>query len=203
MGVVSNIIDALRRIGSPTQKSALRRQDSQLEGKVVLERRQTNIKDPLGDVHAFIATTAPVEETVVILSEEEVRPIKENVLYGESFLQAFGVSTPQWTLDDLDEAFKAWSLASDKLGYSDQAVTELLGAMFGHFCATQLKMRWIKLTDSDGTTLAVDGVEREFRAFPYQVISKRISDREFGFFRPVFILIKKNSMEALVREPAS
>jgi hypothetical protein len=89
------------------------------------------------------------------------------------------------------------------LGYSDQAVMELLGAMFGHYCATQLNMRWIQLTDSDGTTLAVDGVEREFRAFPYQIIMKRIADREFGFFRPVFILVKRNSMEARLRDNAA
>jgi hypothetical protein len=200
MGVVSNIIDAVRRIGSPTQKSALKRQDAQLEGKVVLGRWQTHVNDPLGDTTVFTATIAPVEETVVILSEEEVRPISENAVYGLRFLRAFGVTSgSQWSLDDLDKAFEAWLLAPDKLGYSDEAVMELLGAMFGHYCATQLNMRWIRLTDGDGTTLAIDGVEREFRAFPYQVISKRIADREFGFFRPVFILVKKNSMEARSR----
>jgi hypothetical protein len=38
MGVVTNIIDALRRIGSATQKTALERQGTQLVGKEVLER---------------------------------------------------------------------------------------------------------------------------------------------------------------------
>jgi hypothetical protein len=200
MSVFSNIIDALRRVGRPTEKTALRLQDSALEGKVGLERGRTRIKDPLGAAEVFTATTVATEEAVVILSEDEVRPINENVSHGVRLLRNFGiVSGDQWTLDDLDRAFEAWLLAPDRLGYTDDAVVELFGAMFGHLCATQLNMRWIKLTDAEGSTLAVDGIERTFRAFPYQVVSKRIPDREFGFFRPVFILVKNNAKEAQLR----
>jgi hypothetical protein len=104
MGVVTNIIDALRRIGSPTQKTALTRQDAQL-------------------------------------------------------------------------------------GFTDEAVIELLGAMFGHYCVGRLNMRWVKLSDADGSTLAIEGVDLEFRGFPFQTISKRIADSEYGFFVPVFALM--------------
>jgi hypothetical protein len=200
MSVVTNIVDALRRIGSPTQKTALRRQEAQLEGKTVLERGRAHLKDSLGQAEVLTATIAAGEETVVVLSESEIQPIAENVAYGTAFLKAFGITNEHpWTLDDLDKAFEAWLLASDKLGYSDDEVVELLGAMFGHYCVNQLNMRWIRITDSDGTTLAVDGVERTFRAFPYQVVSKRIPDGEFGFFRPVFILVKQHSQEAPLR----
>jgi len=190
MGVVTNIIDALRRIGSPTQKAALKRQDAQLEGKEVLGRRQENIDGEFGRVHAFTATVTPVEESVVILSADEIHRINENVVYGVQFLEAFGVASGEnWTLTDLDSAFEAWVLAIDKLGFTDEAVIELLGAMFGHYCVVQLNMRWIKLSDADGTTLAVEGVNREFRGFPFQTISKRITDSECGFFVPVFALM--------------
>jgi len=200
MGVVTNIIDALRRIGSATQKAALRRQDAQLVGKEVLERRQVNIDGQFGRAHAIIATTAPMEEAVMILSEDEVRPINENVEFGGNFLDAFGVpGHGNWTLTDLDAAFKAWLLAPDKQGFTDEAVMELLGAMFGHYCVVNLNMRWIKLSDADGTTLAVEGVDREFRGFPFQTISKRIADSEYGFFVPVFALMARNSDEADVR----
>jgi hypothetical protein len=57
MGVVTNIIDALRRIGSPSQKAALKRQDAQLEGKEVLERRRVRIDGEFGKANAFIAST--------------------------------------------------------------------------------------------------------------------------------------------------
>jgi hypothetical protein len=60
MGVVTNVIEALHRIGSPTQKAALRRQDAQLVGKKVLGRRRVIIDGEFGRAHEFLATTAPI-----------------------------------------------------------------------------------------------------------------------------------------------
>ena len=200
MGIVSNIIDALRRIGKPTERNAIARQDRQLEGKEVLERDRKIIRDLEGDVQVFVAKTKPLPETVHILTDEEVRPLHENVAYGVKFLETFDAyNGTDWTLDNLDAAFASWLNAPDRRGYSDGAVMELLGAMFGHYCNSQLNMHWIKLTDDDGTTLAVDGVLKEFRAFPYQIISKRIADSEYGFFKPVFSVIKHNEAEASTR----
>lgn len=200
MSSISNIIDALRRVGSATQKSALKRQDDFLEGKQVLERRQVNTDGSLGQMNAFIATIAPAQESIVVLSEEEIRPVRENAEYGIAFLGSFGIHKGvEWELDDLDIAFTAWQSAADKQGYSDNYVVEVLGAMFGEFCIENLNMRWIRLTDEDGTTLAVDGVQGVFRGFPYQTISKRIRASECGFFRPVFILLKHHSDEARSR----
>jgi hypothetical protein len=136
----------------------------------------------------------------VVLSNEEVRPLRENALYGIDFLKAFDAcSGTDWTLDELDAAFASWQRAADRRGYTDEAVIELLGAMFGEHCNSQLNMRWIKLTDDYGQTLAVDGTLREFRGFPYQTIAKRIADSEHGFFRPVFALLKRNEKEASAR----
>jgi hypothetical protein len=200
MGIVSNIIDALRRLGTPTEKSAIARQDGQLEGKEVLGRHREIIRGSEGDVPVFIATTKPVPETVHVLTDEEVRPIQQNVAYGIKFLQTFEVCNgTEWTLDHLDAAFASWLNSKDRRGYDGEAVMELLGAMFGHYCNSQLNMHWIKLTDADGTTLAVEGVVKTFRAFPYQMISKRIAASEYGFFVPVFTLIKHNEAEAPAR----
>ena len=149
MGVVTNIIDALRSIGSVSQKAALRRQDGQLVGKEVLERRQVNIDGQFGRAHAFIATTAPMEESVPILSEDEVRPINENVLFGGHFLEIFGIPAGgNWTLTELDAAFKGWLLAPDKRGFTDDAVMELLGApiLFKGFTVLANR-RWIATVD--------------------------------------------------------
>ena len=142
MGIVSNMIDALRRIGKPTEKSAITRQDQQLEGKEVLERNREIVRDASGDAKVFVATTKPVAETVHVLTDEEVRPLRENAAYGIKFLKTFGeYSGTDWTLDDLDAAFASWLNAPDRRGYSDEAVIELLGAMFGHFCNSQLNMQ--------------------------------------------------------------
>ena len=196
MGIVSNIIDALRRIGTPTQRSALKRLDASIEGKEVLGFERLRVPADGGQTDAFVATTLPTEEVVVILSGDEVRPIEENAQYGLEFLAAFGVSKgADWDVEDLDQAFAAWQAASDKGPYTDQYVVEVLGAMFGEYCAARLDMRWIKLTDRDGTTLAIEGIAKEFRGFPYQTIEKRIRDAEHGFFLPVFNLLRHNSTE--------
>lgn len=200
MGIVTNIIDALRRIGRPVEKSALRRQDELLQGHEVFERERQIIRDPLGTAETFRARTAATPETVVALSDEEIKPIAENAALARRLIETFlGASAVELTLEELDQAFAAWLSSDDKLGYSDEAVVEILGAAFGEYCRRQLNMRWIRHTDQHGTALGVDGVEREFRGFPYHSVAKRIADREEGFFLPVFIALKKNSQEASLR----
>lgn len=203
MGVITNIIDALRRRGHPTQKSALKRQDEFLDGQQVTHRWREHLDGPGGPVEAFRATIEPVEESVVVLSDAEVQSITENVTFGLTLLRAFGVAAGEdWALPNLDAAFEAWQRAPDKRGYTNEAVTELLGAMFGHHCTVQLNMRWITVTDAQGTSLAVEGVEREFRGYPYHTVAKRITDRECGFFVPVYALLARNAGEARVRSAA-
>jgi hypothetical protein len=197
MGVVTSILDALRRIGTPTQRSALRRLDEGLRGKQALGIERVRVRDASGHTDAFVAKTLPVEEVVVILNEDEVQPLKENAQCGLKFLAAYGIDRgPDWTLEELDQAFAAWQAGSDKYTYTDEYVVEVLGAMFGDYCATRLNMRWIKLTDRDGSTLAIEGITKEFRGFPYQTISKRIRDSEYGFFLPVFNMLQHNSVKA-------
>lgn len=202
MGIVTNILDALRRVGSPTQKSALRRLEAAVEGKEVIARERVQTRQSSGQTESFVATTLPVPETVVVLTEDDVRPLKENVQYGQEFLTAFGRTRGSaWDLDDLDHCFAAWQASSDKSTYTDNYVVEVLGAMFGEYCIERLEMRWVKLTDQDGTTLAIEGTSKEFRAFPFQSIAKRIRDSEHGFFRPIFSFLSQQAVDARPRGP--
>jgi hypothetical protein len=171
--------------------------DEGLRGKEVLGFERVRVRDASGHTDAFVAKTLPVEEVVVVLNEDEVRPLMENAQYGLEFLAAHGVDRGRgWTLEDLDQVFAAWQAGSDKRTYTDQYVIEVLGAMFGDYCATRLNMHWIKLTDRDGSTLAIEGITKAFRGFPYQTISKRIRDSEHGFFVPVFNMLQHNSEKA-------
>jgi hypothetical protein len=187
---VANIIDALRRIGRSTERSALKRQDDQLEGKEVLSRRRQRLKDPEG-IEQFVATIEPVEEAVVPLSVDELRPIMENAALSSAFLTTFMESSGS-VLDpeNLDAAFQSWLEADDRFGYTNEAVTEILGAAFGQYCADRLNMRWVRFIDKDGEVLGLQGIERDFRGFPYHSISKRITDSEYGFFVPVFVSLR-------------
>lgn len=73
MGLITDILDAIRRIGSPTQRSALKRQDAQLDGKIVTDRRREMARSSLGTTEQFVATTEPVPETIRPFNEEEAR----------------------------------------------------------------------------------------------------------------------------------
>lgn len=191
MGIVTTMIEALRRFGSPTQMAAIERQDEQLEGKAVIERRRRVARSELGQASTFVATTEAQPEVVAPLSREELTPILENAdLVGE-FLGAFlGRSRSDKFLDDLDDAFGAWSEANVKNGYSNEAVIEIAGAAFGRFCVETLGMRWIRVSDADGTAIAIQGTAKDFRGFPYDAIAKRIPSGEYGFFKPIYISLQ-------------
>jgi Domain of unknown function (DUF3806) len=194
MGIVTNIIDALRRFGSPTQKTAIERQDRQLQGKQVIERRREVSRSELGHTPTFVATTKAEPETVVPLSAEELAAIIENAELVGAFLDAFlGQARGEHFLDDLDDAFSAWTEASEKQGYTNEAVIQIVGAAYGRFCVETLGMRWIRLTDADGTAVAIQGITKDFRGFPFHVISKRIPVREHGFFKPIYISLQDAS----------
>jgi hypothetical protein len=181
MGIVTTIIDALRSIGSPTQRTAIERQDEQLKGKRVIGRRRHIARSELGQTSVFVATTQPEPETVVPLSAAELKPILENAELVVPFLNTFlERNRSERFLDDLDEAFEAWSEANDKRGYTDEAVVEIVGAAFGSFCSENLRMRWIRVSDADGSAIAIQGTAKDFRGFPYHAISKRIPSGEYG-----------------------
>lgn len=191
MGIITSIIDAVRKFGNPTQKTALQRQDEQLKGKQVTERRLAVARSELGQTSMFVATTEPVPETVEPLTEEWVMQIGKNAKFADRFAMAFLGEQPGASfLDNLDRAFGAWSEAQDKQGYTNELVVEVLGAAFGCFCVETLDMRWIRVVDADGTAFAIQGRIKDFRAFPYHMIEKRLPAGECGFFKPIYISLQ-------------
>jgi hypothetical protein len=52
-----------------------------------------------------------------------------------------------------------------------------------HDC--NLDMRRAVITDQDGSAAALRGCRKDYRAFPFHAIWKRIRDREQGFFKPI------------------
>lgn len=200
MNAVTNIIDALRRIGSTTQKSALSRQDAQLEGKEVLERRQINICGDVEQVNAFVATVKTYPETITRPSPEQIAAVKENAALVGPFLRRYSEGDRgAWDLRDLDKAFEKWITSAEKSPYDDEATVQILGAAFGEYCAQHLNMEWVLVNDADGQALGLIGVEKDFRGFPHFSVRKRIPLVEFGFFEPVFQLLKEQEKQARER----
>jgi hypothetical protein len=194
MPMLVNLLDALRKFGRPTQRSALARQDQQLAGKVVLQQSQQQFRSELGSASGFVARTEPEPEVVIPLTDEELAPIHAAANHVTAFLSEFlerPVST--WSLEDLDATFATWSDSEDKRGFSDQEVIQLLGSAFGERCAQELNMRWVWVDDSEGRMLALQGKKKKFRAFPLHSVEKRIAHSEVGFFEPIFIALHSAS----------
>lgn len=194
MTIITTIIDAFRKFGRPTQKTAIQRQDEQLQGKGVANRRLHVARSELGQTPAFVATVEKTPETIVPLTDVELAPIHENASLVDAFIATFmGPGLGGEFLDNLDGAFRAWMEATEKHGYSKDAVVAIAGAAFGKYCAEKLDMRWILLTDEYGASIAIQGRSKDFRGFPYDAISKRIPVSEFGFFKPIYITLQDAS----------
>lgn len=191
MGIVTTIVDALRRIGTPTQKSAIQRQDEYLGDQPVIGRRSETLRSELGQTSAFVATVKPDEETTTPLGADELASILANAGRVEEFLAAFATSSGSNSfLDRLDDAFTKWTTALDQLGYSSDDVIEITGAAFGRFCADTLDLRWVEIVDRYGRSIAVERTGGLVRGFPFDAVAKRVRSQEWGFFKPVYIALQ-------------
>lgn len=194
MSIVTSIIDALRKFGSATQQSAVRRQDQQLEGKTVVERSRKVARSELGQAEGIVATIEPEPETITLLEESILEQIANNAALADGFAKAFlGRGLSNNVLDDLDSAFFAWAVAPDKRGFQSDDVIEIAGAAFGSFCVETLDMRWVHITGQFGEAIAIQGRFKDFRGYPYHSISKRIDAEEHGFFKPIYISLQNAS----------
>jgi hypothetical protein len=193
---VTRIIQALRRPGTPSQRNALRRQDEYLEGREVSEHSLASVDTPQGKVQSFRATVDAVDETVTAVDAQQQLELVELAAEAQEFLAEFGDDAAADELARLDAAFAAWLHADDRLGYGEEDVVLMLGARFGAHCAEGLKMRWVLVEDAGGTAMALDGVEREFRAYRFHSIRKRIADHEHDYFRAVHAMLAEMSRSA-------
>lgn len=199
MSIVTNLLDAIRRIGSPTERSALRRQDAQVAGREVLGRDRIHARGDEGYATGLRATLAPIPEVVRPLEQHELVAIAADAALADTLFAAYGLGASIPLLDRLDQAFAAWQASDDGAGYEAGEVIRTLGAVFGNHCNATLDMQWVEVTDRHGVDLAVDGCSIMFRAFPYMSIRKRIDDGEHTFFRGIYILLADQKERSRVR----
>jgi len=200
---ISNIIDAIRRIGSPSQKSALRRQDEQLDGHEILERGYRIVRHGGETATGFHASIEPSPEDVTALDQGQIDLINDYDSRAAVFFSDFGTDPSLHLLDQLDQAFETWLYAPDRLGYSEDDAVEILGTSFGNHCNATLDMNWVNVSDQFGVSVAVEGREYEFGAYPFDSIRKRVADSEFNFFRSVYVILADQKHRSRKREHAA
>ena len=191
MGIVTTIVDALRRIGTPTQKSAIERQDEYLGDRTIIGQRFDTVRSELGQAQVFVATVESDEETVTLLSAEQLASILAAASRVDDFLAVFvQPDASDFFLDRLDDAFTEWINAADPLGYSSDDVIEITGSAFGRFCVDTLDLHWVELVDRYGRSIAVQRDGGRVRGFPFNAVAKRIQSQERGFFKSIYIALE-------------
>ncbi len=200
MGTLANIIEALRRTGGATTRSALKRQDEQLEGRTILGRRRARTKVGEESFESFLATVEASDEQVSELTPDEVRQLGSNAILIEGFLGRFHrESRSDRFAAVLDLAFRNWLSAGERHGWTDDKVINVVGAAFAEYCIHDLGMGWVKIRDAQGESLAIRGIECDVRALPFHAIAKRIRDDEHGFFAAIHATLKSSLSDPAYR----
>lgn len=194
MAMLAQLQKLLRRVGlleAQTVANAQARLERVLQGKRVLSRERRALEVTQDESAAFVATVAPFEQRFTQLSEEELAAIRDNAKLVRPFMTFHGVQPAEdWSLEDLDAAFSAWTESGCQVPYDNEFVIEVTGAAFGEYCAKHLGMEWVLVEDEDGKDVALRGREVQSQSFPFASVAKRVSVREHGFFKPVFLLIQ-------------
>lgn len=142
-------------------------------------------KTPEGSVTMTSKTVAPVPQTIVSASPEQLAKFSKLAASAMGFANRYLPKIESPSLKDFDEAFVLWK--QDGAGtYTDDQVIDLLGAYLGKRMVDDLDMEWVVVTDEAGTDFAVRGKKQEILAFPFASVAKRIDRREHDFMAGVY-----------------
>ena len=181
----------------PTEASAVARQEKFLAGRVVTERNREVHEDSSNSAVALVATIDQYAETIEPLSTEEEEGFLRNAGIAHVFVETFaGPVSGALAPTDMDRAFAGWLVASERHGYTDQAAVAVLGSAFGKYCAQTLRMHWVQVREAEHISFAVRADDCDVRAYPFDMISKRLPNRETGFFGNVYLVLKNRIAES-------
>ena len=193
-GWLLEIATKLGLVDSPTARSAKARLRKAIGREPIVRR----VKDGAFEVFETANELPAPPESVLVPSEAQLQALQEKADAISGFFVAFlgHDPGPGWSIDDLDNAFANWLTSSDKKYYSKQTVIAITGAAFGSYLITHIGMRWLWITDSDGSAWAVRDIGNTVTGFPHHTVAKRIDASEFGFFRPVYLYFREMVKEA-------
>ena len=86
----------------------------------------------------------------------------------------------------LDSAFATWLGRHDAETEDANPVINAFGIAFGQYLVEQLQLTWAVASDQHGTEMAVHGQPGNILIYPLNLVAKRYTARETGFFMPLF-----------------
>jgi uncharacterized protein DUF3806 len=117
-------------------------------------------------------------------NEAERNWVAEHVAATVDFAAQFGVTRSQPTVDELDTLWATWlehGAAEDA-----NAVVHMIGLSFGQHLVDDFGLRWVVVSDDQGTEMAVHREQGDVLVFPANLVAKRWETKDTGFLRPIY-----------------
>ena len=95
-------------------------------------------------------------------------------------------------LKELDDAFAKWLDTNDPENEDPNPFINVFGIAFGQYLVDQLGLKWMVVTDRDGTEMAVYGQPGDILVFPTNFVAKRYVNKQKEFFSLFYPEMKKD-----------
>ena len=131
---------------------------------------------------------ANFDDLVEPLSEDELAALKRYSDRAPAFIASF-VSPDHQTgniLEEMDTAFAGWLKTGQRDRLSADDVIQIIGSTLGTYSIRHLGLRWARITDTQGTAIALVSDQPPTRSFPFTSVQYRIEDNKTDFIYALF-----------------
>lgn len=157
--------------------------------KMPEEKVPIQIETPEGSVEAHRSTADAAPQKITVVSADELDRFKAYAAQGPRFVASYLQNVDSPSLEDYDQAFRAWQLSDRKL-FTAEEVTAILGGVLGEKCVADFDMEWVTVVDEYGEEYAVRSKSVEVMGFPFSTVLKRIETDQWDFMYGVYYAIK-------------
>ena len=162
--------------------------------------KKVTIQTPGGEVswkEEKIKGKRSFDDRIELLSDKELAGLRRDSERAPAFIAAFvppGNRTDN-LLEDLDTAFAAWLKSDQRDKFTNAEVIRIIGAALGSYTIQHLGLHWARVTDKQGTAIALVSENPPARSFPFTSIQYRIEDNKTDFIYALYV-----SMEQLMKD---
>jgi hypothetical protein len=143
-----------------------------------------------------------MSQEILELNEAERKWIDAHLQLALTAIQTFAPEHgDQITPAALDAAFAAWLSQHDPQQEDPNTLINGFGIGFGQYLADHLDFEWVLVRDNNSTEIAVQGQPGDMLIFPPNLIAKRYTIRDTGFFAPLYAQMEQEI--AAMRRDAS
>jgi Domain of unknown function (DUF3806) len=155
------------------------------------DKKTVTIQTPSGEItfkEGSIPNQKNFNDTVSELSLEERAAIERDQKRIPGFIAAFVPDAERTgkVLEDLDTAFAAWLKSGRRDTFTAKDVTRIVGCALGSHAIRHLGVRWARVTDTNGSDIAIVAEHPLTRSFPFTSVQYRIEDNKTDFIVALF-----------------